>query len=293
MLKRAIPVLHVSNAAAAEHFYCGHLGFRILFATRGDPVKPDPAYIGLARNGAILHLSSFSGDGVAGGVANVLVDAVDALHGEFKAKGVTIAMPPTDQTWGTREMYVRDGDGNTVRFVQPASDAIVSLFPPDLTLEAIRLLKHMRGAGLKLACAESCTGGLIATLFTEIAGSSDVVERGFVTYSNEAKTELIGVPAPLIAEHGAVSEAVARAMAAGALTHSRADIAVGVTGVAGPGGGTSSKPVGLVHIAAALKGGDAFHQECRFGGISRGSIRLKSVEVALQLISRAAGAPGA
>jgi nicotinamide-nucleotide amidase len=289
LLKRAIPLLHVSSTAAAERFYCGQLGFKQLFATRADPARPDPGYMGIARDGAILHLSSFSGDGAAGGVANVLVDAVDTLYKEYIADGVTIALAPTDQTWGTREMYVKDSDGNTVRFIQPGAGGIVSLFPPGLTLDAIRLLEHMRQAGLKLTTAESCTGGLVAGLFTEIAGSSDVVERGFVTYSNEAKTELVGVPAGLIAQHGAVSEPVARAMAEGALAHSRADIAVGVTGVAGPGGGTAAKPVGLVHIAAARKGAATVHQECRFGSISRGSIRILSVEVALQLISRAAG----
>lgn len=164
------------------------------------------------------------------------------------------------------------------------------MFPADLLREAAELLDRLRAQGLRLATAESCTGGLIAALFTEIAGSSDVVERGFVTYSNAAKSEMIGVPPALIARHGAVSEPVARAMAQGALAHSHADIAVSVTGVAGPGGGTATKPVGLVHIAAARKGGEVVHQECRFGSISRGSIRLASVEVALQLISRAADA---
>jgi nicotinamide-nucleotide amidase len=163
------------------------------------------------------------------------------------------------------------------------------MFPAALVTEAATLLDTLRSRHLKLATAESCTGGLIAALFTEIAGSSDVVERGFVTYSNEAKTELIGVPAAMIAEHGAVSEPVARAMAEGALAHSRADVAVGVTGVAGPGGGSAAKPVGLVHIAAARRGGETLHRECRFGDIGRGAIRLASVEVALQLISRAAG----
>lgn len=164
------------------------------------------------------------------------------------------------------------------------------MFPVDLLNEAAALLDRLRAQGLRLATAESCTGGLIAALFTEIAGSSDVVERGFVTYSNAAKTELLGVADDLLARHGAVSEPVARAMAQGALTHSHADVAVSVTGVAGPGGGTDAKPVGLVHIAALRKGGDMLHQECRFGAIGRGPIRLASVAVALQLISRAAGA---
>lgn len=164
------------------------------------------------------------------------------------------------------------------------------MFPVDLLNEAAALLDRLRAQGLRLATAESCTGGLIAALFTEIAGSSDVVERGFVTYSNAAKTELLGVADDLLARHGAVSEPVARAMVQGALTHSHADVAVSVTGVAGPGGGTDAKPVGLVHIAALRKGGDMLHQECRFGAIGRGPIRLASVAVALQLISRAAGA---
>ena len=164
------------------------------------------------------------------------------------------------------------------------------MFPADLLKEAAELLDRLRAQGLRLATAESCTGGLIAALFTEIAGSSDVVERGFVTYSNAAKTELLGVSDDLLARHGAVSEPVARAMVQGALAHSHADVAVSVTGVAGPGGGSDAKPVGLVHIAALHKGGDVVHQECRFGAIGRGPIRLASVEVALQLVSRAAAA---
>ncbi len=164
------------------------------------------------------------------------------------------------------------------------------MFPVDLLNEAAELLDRLRAQGLRLATAESCTGGLIAALFTEVAGSSDVVERGFVTYSNAAKTELLGVADDLLARHGAVSEPVARAMVQGALAHSHADIAISVTGVAGPGGGTDAKPVGLVHIAALRKGGDILHRECRFGAIGRGPIRLASVAVALQLISRAAGA---
>ena len=160
------------------------------------------------------------------------------------------------------------------------------MFPSAMRDEAARLLEACREAGLRIATAESCTGGLVAALLTEIAGSSDVVERGFVTYSNEAKIECLGVPADLLASHGAVSEAVARAMAEGALAHAHADIAVSVTGVAGPGGGSASKPVGLVHLAAARKGGATLHQECRFGDIGRDAVRLKSVEAALALIWR-------
>jgi nicotinamide-nucleotide amidase len=162
------------------------------------------------------------------------------------------------------------------------------MFPADLTQAAAALLDDLRGRGLKLATAESCTGGLISALLTEIAGSSDVVERGFVTYSNAAKHELLGVPEAMLAEHGAVSEPVARAMVEGALSHSRADVAVAVTGVAGPGGGSAAKPVGLVHIAAARRGGAVLHRECRFGDIGRSPVRIASVEAALQLVARAA-----
>jgi nicotinamide-nucleotide amidase len=150
------------------------------------------------------------------------------------------------------------------------------------------LLDRLRADKLTIVTAESCTGGLVCGLLTEIAGSSDVVERGFVTYSNTAKMELLGVPEAMLARHGAVSEAVARAMAQGVLAHTKADVAVAVTGVAGPGGGSAAKPVGLVHIAAAKRGGAVVHRECRFGDIGRSPIRLASVEVALQLVARAA-----
>lgn len=146
------------------------------------------------------------------------------------------------------------------------------------------LIRAAARAKLTIATAESCTGGLIAGLLTEIPGSSAVVDRGFVTYSNEAKTDLVGVPASLIAEHGAVSEPVARAMAEGALARSRADLAVAVTGVAGPGGGTATKPVGLVHLACARRGGPVRHRECRFGDLGRDVVRLKTIEEALGLL---------
>jgi len=120
--------------------------------------------------------------------------------------------------------------------------------------DSARLLERLRGARLRLALAESCTGGMVAAALTDIAGSSDVVERGFVTYSNEAKAELLGVPMKLIREQGAVSERVAVAMAEGALARSHADLAVAVTGIAGPGGATADKPVGLVHLACARRG---------------------------------------
>jgi len=155
------------------------------------------------------------------------------------------------------------------------------MFPSDLISEATALLDRFRSRGLRIATAESCTGGLVSGLLTEIAGSSDVVERGLVTYSNAAKHELLGVPEAMLAEHGAVSEAVARSMAEGALAHSHADIAVSITGVAGPGGGTATKPVGLVHFAAARRGGAVLHRECRFGDIGRREVRIASVRVAL------------
>ena len=119
MFKLAIPVLHVSRSVAAEEFYCTRLGFRRHFAFRPDPTRPDPCYMGLSRDGASLHLSSFSGDGASGGVVFIVVDDVDALHGELSGKGVRIDMAPTDQTWGNREMYVRDPDNNSIRFTVP------------------------------------------------------------------------------------------------------------------------------------------------------------------------------
>ncbi len=147
------------------------------------------------------------------------------------------------------------------------------------------MLAAARAKGLKIVTAESCTGGLIAGLLTEIAGSSDVFERGFVTYSNLSKEQMLGVPASLIRQQGAVSESVARAMAEGAIRHSTAQMAIAVTGIAGPGGGSDDKPVGLVHIAAAQAGAVTLHRECRFGDIGRDQVRLKTVEAALALLS--------
>ncbi len=157
----------------------------------------------------------------------------------------------------------------------------------ELKDRAAALLDAYRQRGLKIATAESCTGGLVAALLTEIAGSSAVVERGFVTYSNEAKTELIGVPASLIAAHGAVSEPVARAMAEGAVAHSYADVAVGITGIAGPGGATATKPVGLVHFGMARKGAATVHLERRYGDLGRETVRQRAVEDALSLLEQA------
>lgn len=149
---------------------------------------------------------------------------------------------------------------------------------------AIEVLNACRRSSLMIATAESCTGGLIAAALTDIAGSSDVVERGFVTYSNDAKHELLGVPKHLIETKGAVSQEVAIAMAEGALKSSRADIAVAVTGVAGPSGGSEAKPVGLVHLAVAHTGHPTVHIERRFGNIGREKIRYQTVLTGLQLV---------
>jgi nicotinamide-nucleotide amidase len=161
------------------------------------------------------------------------------------------------------------------------------MFPPALLERAAALLDSCRARGWRIATAESCTGGLVAGLLTEIAGSSDVVERGFVTYSNAAKAGLLGVPAELIAAHGAVSEAVARAMAEGALARAEAEVAVSITGIAGPGGATAQKPVGLVHFGLAAKGRETRHLERRYGDLGRGPIRLAAVADALTLLEEA------
>lgn len=158
------------------------------------------------------------------------------------------------------------------------------MFPDHFIKTAQSLLRKSRDGSLRLATAESCTGGLLAALLTEIPGSSDVFERGFVTYSNLAKTQMLGVHKDLISEHGAVSKEVAMAMAQGVLLHANADLSVAVTGIAGPGGGSPLKPVGLVHIAAARKADRAVHEECRFGDKSREQIRLLSVEKAMHLL---------
>ncbi len=152
--------------------------------------------------------------------------------------------------------------------------------------EARALLDGAKARGLMIVTAESCTGGLIAASLAAVPGASVALERGFVTYSNEAKTELLGVPAELIAKHGAVSQDVAVAMAEGALMHSPAHIAVAVTGIAGPGGGSAEKPVGLVHIAAARRNGRTLHEEKRFGDLGRHEIQLQTVLAAFALMSQ-------
>jgi nicotinamide-nucleotide amidase len=151
---------------------------------------------------------------------------------------------------------------------------------------ASALLDALRARGLLLATAESCTGGLIAAALTEIAGSSDVVDRGFVTYSNAAKAEMLGVPAEMIASHGAVSEPVARAMAEGALQRSNAAVTIAVTGIAGPGGGSAEKPVGTVWLGCACRG-DATVTECRVFPGDRSAIRTATVLRAFELIRSA------
>ena len=157
------------------------------------------------------------------------------------------------------------------------------MFTDDQLAQVEAVLEACRKAGLRLAVAESCTGGLVAGLLTAVAGSSDVVERGFVVYTNEAKQELLGVPAALLETVGAVSEEVARAMAEGALKQSNAQISVAVTGIAGPGGGTEEKPVGLVHIAAARDGAETLLESHVFDG-GRDAVRMQSVAAALALV---------
>jgi nicotinamide-nucleotide amidase len=158
------------------------------------------------------------------------------------------------------------------------------VFPSALIEDARRLVDALRGRGLRLATAESCTGGLVVAALTEIPGASDVVERAFVTYSNAAKVGMLGVDFDLIVRHGAVSAEVALAMAAGALRASAAGIAVAVTGIAGPGGGSAEKPVGLVHLALAQTGLPTLHRERRFGDKGRSAVRMAAVAEALGLI---------
>jgi nicotinamide-nucleotide amidase len=152
---------------------------------------------------------------------------------------------------------------------------------------AQRVLDLSRARGLKVATAESCTGGLVAAALTDIAGSSDVVDAGFVTYSNDAKQNMLGVPGTVLAAHGAVSRETAEAMAKGALVRTGVDLSVAITGVAGPGGGSAEKPVGLVHCAAA-RANRVLHQEKRFGDLGRAEVRRLSVLVALAMLAELA-----
>jgi nicotinamide-nucleotide amidase len=149
---------------------------------------------------------------------------------------------------------------------------------------AARVLDACRTHGHKVATAESCTGGLVAGALTEIPGSSDVLDRGFVTYSDAAKQTMLGVPASILERHGAVSRETADAMAAGALMMSNADLAVAITGIAGPGGGSAEKPVGLVHFAAAARDGRRLHREKRYGDVGRSAVRREAVTQALELL---------
>ncbi|MEQ8559562.1 MAG: CinA family protein [Henriciella sp.] len=160
------------------------------------------------------------------------------------------------------------------------------MFPERLRNLCLLTLDEARDRRVKIAAAESCTGGLLAGLFTEFSGSSDVFERGYVTYSNRSKEEMLGVAGDIIADYGAVSEAVARLMAEGALENSRANLAIAVTGIAGPGGGTPMKPVGTVHIACARENKAVMHEACYFGDIGRHEVRIATLEAALVLIRK-------
>jgi nicotinamide-nucleotide amidase len=158
----------------------------------------------------------------------------------------------------------------------------------ELRAAATDVLDACRVRKLKVATAESCTGGLVAGALTEIAGSSDVVDRGFVTYSDEAKQQMLGVSAETIKTFGAVSRQTAEAMARGALGKADADLAISITGIAGPGGGSKDKPVGLVHFAAASRSGALTHKEMRYGDVGRGEVREKSVLEALHMLKQMA-----
>jgi len=158
----------------------------------------------------------------------------------------------------------------------------------DLVEDARALLELCRRKKLRIATAESCTGGLVAATLTDVAGSSDVIERGFVTYSNDAKQEMLGVAPEVLERHGAVSRETARAMAAGAIAHAPVELAVSVTGIAGPQGATAEKPVGLVHFAAASRGGQLIDCERRYGDIGRTQVRRASVTQALALLRQVA-----
>ena len=158
------------------------------------------------------------------------------------------------------------------------------MYTPELIEKAESLLALCRSKNLHIAVAESCTGGLVAGVLTEIAGSSDVFDRGFVTYSNLAKRDLLGVPGDMLADYGAVSEQVAIAMAEGVLNHAPVELSASITGVAGPGGGSPMKPVGHVQFASARRGHATIHQVHNFGDLGRSAIRLRAVVVALEMM---------
>ena len=158
------------------------------------------------------------------------------------------------------------------------------MFSLEIVTLARLLVDEARQRSLRIVTAESCTGGLVAGAICQVAGASDVFERGFVTYSNRAKQELLGIPGDLIADLGAVSEPVARMMAEGALENSNAHIAVAITGVAGPGGGTPMKPVGTVHLATARSNEGLLHREEFFAEENREGVQLAAVQAALQML---------
>lgn len=160
----------------------------------------------------------------------------------------------------------------------------MNLFPADIEAAAARIIAEFSVGGLTLATAESCTGGLIIGALTEISGSSSVVDRGFITYSNQAKIDLLGVQPETLERFGAVSRQTALEMVDGALRHAGSDLAVAVTGIAGPGGGSADKPVGLVHLAAGSAKGKRLHREMRYGELGRSGIRLATVRTALQML---------
>ncbi|MBY5475805.1 CinA family protein [Rhizobium leguminosarum] len=160
----------------------------------------------------------------------------------------------------------------------------MSPFPQDIISMAEAIIRDFTAAGLMLSTAESCTGGLIAGALTEILGSSAVVDRGFVTYTNTAKIEMLGVQAETLLRFGAVSEETAQQMVHGALFRSRAEIAVAVTGIAGPGGGSAEKPVGLVHLAAKSRAGALIHRKMLYGDIGRSEVRLATIRTALEMV---------
>jgi nicotinamide-nucleotide amidase len=160
----------------------------------------------------------------------------------------------------------------------------LSLFPADITAMTESIIRDFTAAGLMVSTAESCTGGLIAGALTEISGSSAVIDRGFVTYTNTAKMQMLGVQEETLARFGAVSEETARQMVHGALFRSRADLAVAVTGIAGPSGGSPEKPVGLVHLAAKSRSGKLIHRKVLYGDIGRTEIRLATIRTALQML---------
>lgn len=166
----------------------------------------------------------------------------------------------------------------------------MSLFPRDIEETATKIIADFTAKGLMVVTAESCTGGLIAGALTEIAGSSAVVDRGLVTYTNEAKADILRVSVDTLQKFGAVSRETAMEMAAGALSASQAQISVAVTGIAGPGGGSAMKPVGLVHLAASNRDGKMLHREMHYGDIGRSNVRLATVRTAFELLQEIADA---